>query len=108
MPTIVGILTFISKKNTSLLWEQLATDQCDPSQVVPRQVFSPYSRMLISTAFVVISRVCCLGGNLCVDRPACFFCNFIKEKCYAHPSVKKVDFLIFYTIEHLKFHAQQS
>ena len=41
------------------VWEQLATDQCDPWQVVLRQVFTPYSRRLISTAFVVVNRVGC-------------------------------------------------
>ena len=41
-------------------WEQLATDQFDPWQVVPRQVFTPFSRLLISTAFVVASCVGCL------------------------------------------------
>ena len=41
------------------VWEQLATDQIDPWQVVPRQVFTPYSRLLISTAFVVVSHVGC-------------------------------------------------
>ena len=42
-------------------------DQFDPWQVVPRQVFTPYSRLLISTAFVVVNRVGCLGitGVLC-------------------------------------------
>ena len=35
------------------VWEQLATDQFDPWQVVPRQVFTPYSRLLISNAFVL-------------------------------------------------------
>ena len=43
------------------VWEQLATDQFDPWQVVPRQVFPLYSRLLISTAFAVISRDGCLG-----------------------------------------------
>ena len=51
------------------VWEQLATDQTDPWQVVPRQVFTPHSRLLISTVFVVVSRVGCLGvtgvGPLC-------------------------------------------
>ena len=43
-------------------WEQLAMDQFDPWQVVPRQVFTPYSpRLLISTTFVVVSRGGCLG-----------------------------------------------
>ena len=41
--------------------EQLATDQTDPLQVVPRQEFTPYSRLLISSASVVVSRVGCLG-----------------------------------------------
>ena len=36
-------------------------DQTDPLQVVPRQVYTPYSRLLISTALVVVSRVSCLG-----------------------------------------------
>ena len=35
-------------------------DQFDPWQVVPRQVFTPYSRLLISTAFVVVSPIGCL------------------------------------------------
>ena len=35
-------------------------DQSDAWQVVLRQVFTPYSRLLISTAFVVVSRVGCL------------------------------------------------
>ena len=36
------------------VWEQLATDQFDPWQVVPRQVFTPYDCLLISVA-------CCVG-----------------------------------------------
>ena len=40
--------------------EQLATDQFDPCQVVPRQIFTPFSRPLISTAFVVVSGVGCI------------------------------------------------
>ena len=36
-------------------------DQFDPWQVVPRQVFAPYSRLLISIVFVVVSRLGCLG-----------------------------------------------
>ena len=35
--------------------EQLDTDQTDPWQVVPRQVFTPYDYLLISVAFVVLS-----------------------------------------------------
>ena len=33
----------------------------DPWQVIPRQVFTPYPRLLISNEFVVVSRVGCLG-----------------------------------------------
>ena len=39
----------------------IATDQFDPWQVVHRQVFTSYSRLLISTAFVVVSLYGCLG-----------------------------------------------
>ena len=35
-------------------------DQFDPWQVVLREVFTPCSRLLISTAFDVVSRVGCL------------------------------------------------
>ena len=41
--------------------KQLATDQTDRGKLFPRQVFTPYFRLLISTAFVVVSRVGCLG-----------------------------------------------
>ena len=43
------------------VWEQLATDQPDPWQVVPRQVFTSYDCLSISVAFVVLCRDCCLG-----------------------------------------------
>ena len=42
------------------VWEQLAMDQFDPWQVVPRQVFTPYSHLLISTVIVVVSHIGCL------------------------------------------------
>ena len=42
------------------VWEQLATDQSDPWQVVPRQVFTPYDYLFISVAFVLLRRVGCL------------------------------------------------
>ena len=35
----------------------------DPWQVVPRQIFIPYSLLLISTVFVVLSRIGCFGGS---------------------------------------------
>ena len=40
------------------VWEQLATDQNDPWEVFPRQVFTTY--LSISVAFVVLCRVGCL------------------------------------------------
>ena len=40
--------------------EQVATDQTDPWQSVPRQIFTPYDCLLISVAFVVLCRVGCL------------------------------------------------
>ena len=42
------------------VWEQFATDQTDPWQVVPRQVFTPFDCLLLSVAFVVLCRVGCL------------------------------------------------
>ena len=39
------------------VWEQLATDQTDPWQVVSRLVSTPYDRLLISVVFVVLCRV---------------------------------------------------
>ena len=50
------------------VWEPLATDQFDPWQVVPRQVFTPYSRMLIITAFVVASVELVVPGPQLFDR----------------------------------------
>ena len=43
------------------VWEQLATDQFDPWQVFPRQVFTPYFCLLLSNACVVVSQADCLG-----------------------------------------------
>ena len=42
------------------VFEQLTTDQTNPWQVVPRQVFTPYDSLLISLAFVVLCRVGCI------------------------------------------------
>ena len=36
-------------------------DQFDPWQVVPRHIFTPYSRLLISAAFADVSGFGCLG-----------------------------------------------
>ena len=48
-------------------------DQTDPKQVVPGQVFKPYSRLLISTVFIVFSRVGYLGiiGMQTVTQKSC-------------------------------------
>ena len=56
--------------NTVLIpvWEQLATDQPDPRQVFPRQIFTPYDCLLFSVKFVVLCCVGCLwltGVELC-------------------------------------------
>ena len=50
-----------SRKEKIPVWEQLATDQFDPWQVVPDQVFTSYCLILVSAAFVVLSRVGFLG-----------------------------------------------
>ena len=42
------------------VWEQLATNQFDPWQVVTRQVIAPYDWLFILVAFVVLCRDCCL------------------------------------------------
>ena len=42
------------------VWEQLATDQSDRWQVVPRQIFTLYDFLLISEACIVLWRVGCL------------------------------------------------
>ena len=65
-------------------------DQVDPWQVVFRQVYTVYSRLLISTAFVV-SRVVCLGvtGAIYVlyDCLLIYFATFIlKSKRSAWPN----------------------
>ena len=53
------LLKSISSRSELIpVWEQLATDQFDPRQVVLRQIFTPYSRLLIST---VVSRIGSLG-----------------------------------------------
>ena len=43
------------------VWEQLATDQTDPWQVVHRQVFTHCVCLSISVVFVILCRVGCLG-----------------------------------------------
>ena len=58
--TLLKSITEQSERVNTFLGK-LATDQFDPWQVAPRQVFTPYSRLLISTVFDVVSRVGCLG-----------------------------------------------
>ena len=45
------------------VWEQLATDQTDPWQVVPWQVFTPNDCLLISNS-VVFAVLCSTGLSL--------------------------------------------
>ena len=47
------------------VWEQLATDQTDLWQVVPRQVFTSYDCLLISVAVVVLCHAGLPLGNRC-------------------------------------------
>ena len=51
-------------------------DQFDLRQVVPRQVITPYSCLLISTSFVVVSHIGHIGHILDLDEldqsPQCF------------------------------------
>ena len=71
--------------------EQLATDQFDPSQpVVPRQdlVLTPYSRLLISTAFVVVSGVGCLRVTGVETLSAHHLQFFMHFTCFATSSTK--------------------
>ena len=48
------------------VWDQLATDQFDPWQVVPRQEFTSNSCLLISAVFVIVSCVGCHKGSNCL------------------------------------------
>ena len=61
------------------VWEQLATDQFDPWQIFPRWVFAPSSSLLVSAAFVVVSRVGCLGvpGVMGAVPKGDNFCDFL-------------------------------
>ena len=66
--------------------EQLATDQIDPWQVVPRQVFTPYVCSLISVAFSrSLSRWLSLGDR-CGPVSTCN----ILAVCFAFESVVQV------------------
>ena len=53
------------------LWEQLATDQFDTWQVVPRQIFTPYFRLLISTAFLLSVALVVSGYPVCKKSDIC-------------------------------------
>ena len=54
---IVKHIRVFNSVHIVLLEKQLAKDQTDPWQVVPRQVFTPYNCLLISVAFVALCRV---------------------------------------------------
>ena len=56
-----GPLTYESGALPIALRGPATKDQFDPWQVVPRKLFTSYSCLLISTAFVVVSCVGCLG-----------------------------------------------
>ena len=54
------------------VWEQLAMDQTDLWQDVPRQVFTPctpYDCLLISVAFVFLRRIGCLRVTVVMMSP---------------------------------------
>ena len=56
-------------------------DQFDPWQVVPRQVFTTYSRLLISTVFVVVIVLVVLGYPVwtsAVEKYLCI-CSVLSE-----------------------------
>ena len=64
------------------VWEQLATDQTDPWQVVPKHAFTHYGRLLISVAFVFLCRVGCLWVTSVVSVPVKNqSCRDITSKC---------------------------
>ena len=43
----------------NIFWEILAMDQSDLWQIVPRQEFTPYSHLLLSTALVFLRQLVC-------------------------------------------------
>ena len=51
------------------------TYQFNPWQVVPRQVFTPYSHLLISTAFVVVSLLGFLWVTVCIFLDVILHCR---------------------------------
>ena len=52
-------------------------DQFDPWQVVPRQVFTPYSHLLILNVFAGVSRVGCLGiTSMPIEMEKLLLCLF--------------------------------
>ena len=73
------LLTSVSgQREKILVWEQLATHQFDPWQVVPRQVFAICCCLLIPIAFVVVSGIGVLGvtGVLNILRTRPILCHF--------------------------------
>ena len=67
------------------VWEQLATDQTDSWQVVPRQVFTPYDYSLISVAFIALSRVGCLWVTGVLSLSLSLSGIFFKSLCFDMP-----------------------
>ena len=52
-----------AKRMQMTVWKQLTKDQNDSCVVVSCQVFTPFKRLLISSALVVFSHVHCLWIN---------------------------------------------
>ena len=85
------------------VWELLVTDQFDPWQFVPKQVFTHCSRLLISTVFVVVRESRWLSrGIRCekakleisgIDMPTSIVsvgCLFVcSSKCLCHRSMSE-------------------
>ena len=58
---------------------------------VPGQVFTPYSRLLISTAFVIVSRIGCLGVTGVNKLPHLGICTLF--------TLKVIQFSVCYSLE---------
>ena len=75
-----------ARQRTTNATEIRSNNQFGPWQAVLGQVFTPYSRLLISTAFVVVSRVGCLvvSGVLICMTGMTIPLSFIRLNCLDH------------------------
>ena len=71
-------------------------DQFDPWQVVPKRVFTPYCRRLISIAFVVVSRVGCLGVTSVVTTAKIVFASVSLRQ-----NARERKTILFYGLPHM-------